>query len=57
MIQNQMEEGNNLVRVRKHKKRDHANYLSPLAPTAVLSFCFLHMEEWYETADLMCSCA
>lgn len=26
-----MEERKNIVRVRKHKERDHANYLPPLA--------------------------
>lgn len=51
-----MEEKNNFVRVRKHKKKDHANYLSPLAPMAVFRLCFFHLkEEVCETLDLMCS--
>lgn len=51
-----MEEKNNFVRVRKHKKKDHANYLSPLAPTAVFRLCFFRLkEEVCETLDLMCS--
>lgn len=54
--QRQMEEKNNFVRVRKHKKKDHANYLSPLAPMAVFRLCFFHLkEEVCETLGLMCS--